>query len=126
MTTNNGQPQKRITITNTSQGRWTIDFEGVVTNRDIKKLQRILLVEFAKVQRRRSVAKLMAVQKPVNPTEPTEPSEPSEPSEPTNASNKQTSTAENKTTEAPGVIGSTTPNPGLKLYKSKLEQKTST
>lgn len=51
--------QKRITITADPHKRWSVEFEGTITNRDIQKLYRIIKVEFAKVQRRRTARKLL-------------------------------------------------------------------
>lgn len=51
--------QKKVTITETGGKRWTIEFEGEVTRRDVQKLYRLITVEFAKVMRKRSLVKFM-------------------------------------------------------------------
>ena len=45
---------KVVTIRNTGGARWEVEFEGVVTRRDIHRINRILNVEFARAQRRYS------------------------------------------------------------------------
>lgn len=45
---------KVITITNVGP-RWNVDFEGVVTRKDIHRINRILTVEFSRAQRRYSM-----------------------------------------------------------------------
>lgn len=45
---------KVITITNVGP-RWNVDFEGVVTRKDIHRINRILTVEFSRAQRRYSL-----------------------------------------------------------------------
>lgn len=54
---NNHKPvrAKVVTITHTGPARWEVDFEGVVTRRDIHRITRVLRVEFARAQRRYSV-----------------------------------------------------------------------
>jgi len=52
--------QKKITLICTGGRRWDVEFAGIITQRDIQKLYRILKVEFAKVLRRRSLKKMMA------------------------------------------------------------------
>ena len=46
---------KVVTIKNTGGARWEVDFEGVVTRRDIHRITRVLRVEFARAQRRYSI-----------------------------------------------------------------------
>lgn len=50
---------------------WTAEFVGVITRRDIVKLNRIISVEFAKHERRRSVSKIMKRSIKTTPTEET-------------------------------------------------------
>lgn len=52
--------QKKITITQIRGKHWDVDFVGQITRRDIQKLHRVLSVEYAKVQRRRSTIKILA------------------------------------------------------------------
>lgn len=57
--TENGSESKQriakvITITNAG-ARWVVNFEGVVTKRDIHRINRILTVEFTRAQRRYSL-----------------------------------------------------------------------
>lgn len=54
----NSEHQKKITLTTIDGRSWTAEFVGRITRRDIKRLNRVLTVEFAKVQRKRSVEKL--------------------------------------------------------------------
>ncbi len=54
--------QKKITLTLIGGKRWDIEFIGTITRRDIQKLKRVLFVEFAKVQRRRSTKKILAAE----------------------------------------------------------------
>jgi hypothetical protein len=58
--------------------RWDITFEGVITRRDLMKLERVLKVEFAKAQRRHSLDRVRARQVEETPTEksPKTPKEP--------------------------------------------------
>jgi hypothetical protein len=70
MSNNNSDP-KRIVLTCPGGRRWGAEFEGRITRRDIAKLNRIISVEFAKHERRRSVAKVLQQQGIVKPT-PTE------------------------------------------------------
>lgn len=54
--TNNHEVRaKVVTIRNTGSARWVVEFEGVVTRRDILRINRILKVEFARAQRRYSL-----------------------------------------------------------------------
>lgn len=64
MTENNSEPQnnhletvrtKVVTIRSNKTGRWEVDFDGVVTMRDIHRIARVLKVEFARAQRRYSM-----------------------------------------------------------------------
>ncbi len=59
ISTNNHPPKiiraKVVTIKNTGGARWEVDFEGVVTRRDIHRITRVLRVEFARAQRRYSI-----------------------------------------------------------------------
>src|SRR3990172_5285371 len=55
---------KRVTMENSTGQRWDITFEGVITRRDLQKLQRLMLVEFVKFERKRSVQKLMNLNVP--------------------------------------------------------------
>jgi len=55
----NGSPEigvkaKVITIRNVGP-RWQVEFEGVVTRRDIQRINRILTVEFTRAQRQYSI-----------------------------------------------------------------------
>lgn len=59
---------KRITLFSPKGKNWSVLFEGIITRRDIIKLQRSLLVEFAKVQRRRSIQRLVSAIKPPEST----------------------------------------------------------
>ena len=56
--TTKDHPDKRIVMNYIGKNRWEIELDGVVTRRDIRKLQRVLLVEFTKAERKRIVAKL--------------------------------------------------------------------
>lgn len=58
MTDNDKSKQKIITLTNNGGPRWSAEFEGRITRRDIVKLNRIISVEYAKFERRRSVTRL--------------------------------------------------------------------
>lgn len=62
---NNGkQKPKQITIEQTDGKHWTAKFEGSVSRRDIKQINRVLTVEFARIQRRRTIDKLAKQSKP--------------------------------------------------------------
>jgi len=52
--------QKKITLTLIGGKRWEAEFIGVISRRDIQKLNRVLHVEYAKVQRRRSTIKILS------------------------------------------------------------------
>lgn len=64
----NGSPEKEeskvrakiITIRNVGP-RWLVEFEGVVTRRDIHRINRILTVEFTRAQRRYSLERKKAL-----------------------------------------------------------------
>lgn len=51
---------KVITITNVGP-KWQVEFEGVVTRRDIHRINRILTVEFTRAQRRYSLQRKKAM-----------------------------------------------------------------
>ena len=64
MTDDSDRMNKSITLASVNGGvKWSAEFSGVVTRRDIAKLSRILSVEFAKHERRRSTARKMTAQK---------------------------------------------------------------
>lgn len=57
---------KKITLI--SKGKnWAAEFEGQITRRDIIKLHRVLTVEYANHERRRTVAKLMRANTEISP-----------------------------------------------------------
>lgn len=49
--------KKVVTLTTLNGRRWSGEFEGNFTHKDIKKLQQVIRVEFAKITRRRSLMK---------------------------------------------------------------------
>lgn len=53
------KPDKKVVLSACGP-RWSAKFVGAVTRRDVLKLQRILLVEFAKVQRQNSRKNILA------------------------------------------------------------------
>lgn len=49
--------------------RWIVEFEGVVTRRDIKKINRLLSVEFARAQRKYSMSRKRSLKLPIPSSE---------------------------------------------------------
>jgi hypothetical protein len=56
---------KSITLDCRDGKRWTAEFTGLVTRRDLNYLRRVLTVEYAKHERRRRIAKGQIVRKAV-------------------------------------------------------------
>ncbi|MEK0325528.1 MAG: hypothetical protein QQN63_07470 [Nitrosopumilus sp.] len=57
----NGLKRAKVIKLFSKGGRWTVEFEGLVTRRDIVKINRVLFVEFARAQRRQSIARKRAM-----------------------------------------------------------------
>ena len=57
----NGLKRAKVIKLFSKGGRWTVEFEGLVTRRDIVKINRVLFVEFARAQRRQSIARKRAI-----------------------------------------------------------------
>lgn len=53
------KPLKQITMTSHNSKRWDVEFEGIITRRDIVKVYRSLRVNFARVQRHQSALKMI-------------------------------------------------------------------
>ena len=51
--------QKKITLSCLNGKTWEVEFDGLVTPRDIKRLRRVLIVGYAKISRRRSTVRIM-------------------------------------------------------------------